>query len=222
MWQEPKERLSSAVKSPAGGSLKRGSKCRLNEAVRSKQGRSTASASLQPVMSAWMSTESSAGASGAEQRGNAIRCEHVVDGDRDAERTRWAGDLAERCVELFRRDLVEDELRGAGPETAPPAREEARVGCGAGAAEACEDLEQEVVGEGADVVGAGAAGCFDGEAPRGSNRDPTAICGTRRTHPARPSPSRSGGGGGGGTLDAHVVSGDGRWFLDFLDAMIVN
>jgi len=90
---------------------------------------------------------------GAEQRGNAIRCEHVVDGDRDAERTRWAGDLAERCVELFRRDLVEDELRGAGPETAPPAREEARVGCGAGAAEACEDLEQEVVGEGADVVG---------------------------------------------------------------------
>ncbi|CAD6223785.1 unnamed protein product [Miscanthus lutarioriparius] len=70
MWQEPKERLSSAVKSPAGGSLKRGSKCRLNEAVRSKQGRSTASASLQPVMSAWMSTESSAGASSAAAPSN--------------------------------------------------------------------------------------------------------------------------------------------------------
>jgi hypothetical protein len=76
----------------------------------------------------------------------------VVAGEKDAERARRADDPAERRVELVRRDHVEGELGGAGPEAAPPAREEARVGGGAGAAETGEDLEQEVVGKGADAV----------------------------------------------------------------------
>lgn len=87
-----------------------------------------------------------------EQRGNASRGEHVVAGDKDTERSRRGDYPAERRLELVRRDHVEVERGGAGPEAAPPAREEARAGGGAGAAEAGEDLEQEVVGKGTDVV----------------------------------------------------------------------
>ena len=50
--------------------------------------------------------------------------------------------------------LAEDELGEAGPEAAPPARQEARPGSGGGAAEAVEDLEQQVVVQGADAVSA--------------------------------------------------------------------
>lgn len=47
---------------------------------------------------------------------------------------------------------MEDDLREAGPEAAPPAREQAGVRGGAGTAEAGENLEQHVVGKGADPV----------------------------------------------------------------------
>jgi len=76
----------------------------------------------------------------------------VVVGEKYAEKARRADDPAKRRVELVRRDHGEGEHGGAGPEAAPPAREEARVGGGAGAADTAEDLEQEVVGKGADVV----------------------------------------------------------------------
>jgi hypothetical protein len=68
------------------------------------------------------------------------------------ERRRGAGDLGERGVERAGRDAVECERGEVGPEPAPPAREQARVRGGAGAAEAGEDLEEDVVGEGADAV----------------------------------------------------------------------
>jgi hypothetical protein len=49
-------------------------------------------------------------------------------------------------------DPAEGELEEAPPEAAPPAGEGAREGGGPGAAEADEDLEQHVIGKGADPV----------------------------------------------------------------------
>jgi len=68
------------------------------------------------------------------------------------ERRRGARNQGERGVERAGRDAVECERGEVGPEPAPPAREQARVRGGAGAAEAGEDLEEDVVGEGADAV----------------------------------------------------------------------
>ena len=66
---------------------------------------------------------------------------------------------------------MEGELGEKGPEAAPPAGEQAGVSGGAGAAEAGEDLEEHVVGEGADAVGAVAAAPDPGAA----RKDPRAA-----------------------------------------------
>ena len=93
---------------------------------------------------------------GAEQRGDAGRLQLqlvvVVEQVHVEERRRGAGNQGERGVERAGRDVVERERGEVSPEPAPPAREQARVRGGAGAADAGEDLEEDVVGEGADAV----------------------------------------------------------------------
>ena len=106
----------------------------------------------------------------AEQLRDAGRREPMVVGEADYERTRGAGDLGERGAERLGPDVVEGELGEAGPETAPPAGQQAGVRGGAGAAEAGEDLEEHVVGEGADAVDAAAA-----PDPGAARKDPRAA-----------------------------------------------
>ena len=47
--------------------------------------------------------------------------------------------------------VTKHELREAGPEVVPQVREQVGVGGGGGAAEAREDLEQQVIVQGADA-----------------------------------------------------------------------
>ena len=61
-------------------------------------------------------------------------------------------DAAERRLDRGEGHVAEDDLAEAGPEAAPPAGEEAGARGGGGAAEAGEDQEEKIVGEGAEVV----------------------------------------------------------------------
>jgi hypothetical protein len=56
------------------------------------------------------------------------------------------------------RDIPEGEVGETGPEPAPTAGEEAGARGGAGTAEAEEDLEKQILREGADEVSCSAAG----------------------------------------------------------------
>lgn len=95
---------------------------------------------------------------GAEQRGDARGSEPVALGGDDVEEGQvGAGDLGEGGVEGARRDVAEGELREVPPEAAPAARDQACVGGSAGAAEAGEDVEEQIVGEAAEAVHSAAA-----------------------------------------------------------------
>ncbi|RLN33632.1 protein argonaute 18-like [Panicum miliaceum] len=97
--------------------------------------------------------------SGPEPRGDTGGVDRRVGaGFVDAEEGRRRGARAEqlgpgeRGVERAGGFGVEGELGEAGPEAVPTAPEQACPGGGAGAAEADEDLEEQVVGQGADAV----------------------------------------------------------------------
>jgi len=80
-------------------------------------------------------------------------------------RETWA-----RAVSRAPGDAAEGELGEVPPEAAPAAREQAGVGGGAGATEADEDLEEEVVGKAADVVHAVSVAALAGPRPAGAAR----------------------------------------------------
>jgi hypothetical protein len=80
------------------------------------------------------------------------RGEHDVDGGHPARAER-----GERGSEPTWSDVAEGEVGEVGPESAPPAGEEAGACGGVGAAEANEDLEKQILREGAEEVGGSAA-----------------------------------------------------------------
>ena len=91
---------------------------------------------------------------GMEQRGDASRVHnHVFPGGLYFEAGQsGADDLLEGGVDCIQGDPAEGELEEMPPEAAPPAGEGAREGGGTGAAEANEDLEQQVIRKGADPI----------------------------------------------------------------------
>ena len=93
---------------------------------------------------------------GAKQRGDAGGVgSRLLFGDTDIQEgkpQRGARDAAERRFERGEGDIAEDDVAEDGPEAEPPAGEDAGPRGGADAAEAHEDEEEQVVGQGADAV----------------------------------------------------------------------
>ena len=93
---------------------------------------------------------------GVEQGGDAARVQRAMSrapGDVDVDGLqRSAGHPGERRVDRVGRETAEGDLQEACPDPAPPAGEKASARGGAGAAEAGEDLEEQVVRECADAV----------------------------------------------------------------------
>lgn len=107
---------------------------------------------------------------GVEQRVEAAGVD-PVDLPRDADveevvaRPETSCSAAERGLERAERDVVEGDgdLGEARPEVAPPARDADRGSGGADGAEAAEDLEKQIVWQGADEVGSSVWDVGEGE-----------------------------------------------------------